>query len=76
MTSSTTKLVWEGSFAIAKVLQALYPDEDLEDVSLEMIYEWTTKLPDFADDPELVTDEILLDIYQDWYEEILEGESE
>jgi FeS assembly protein IscX len=48
---------------------AVRPDEDLEKVSLANILDWTLALPDFSDDPDLVTDDILYSIYQDWYEE-------
>ena len=43
----------------------------MEDVSLQMIYQWTISLKDFDDDPTLVNDDILLAIYQDWFEEII-----
>ena len=46
-----------------------HPQVELESVSLANILEWTLALPDFSDDPDLVTDEILYSIYQDWYEE-------
>jgi FeS assembly protein IscX len=63
-------LNWEASFAIAKALMAAFPNVDLQDVSLDMIYRWTLDLPQFSDDPELVNDSILMAIYQEWYEEI------
>ncbi len=63
-------LVWDAVYEIALVLKAQYPQEDLENVSLENIFEWTLNLPNFIDDPELANDEILLAIYQEWYEEI------
>jgi FeS assembly protein IscX len=64
-------LNWEATYAIARALQAAYPDVDLENVSLRMIFDWTVALPYFNDDPALANDEILLAIYQDWFEEIL-----
>jgi FeS assembly protein IscX len=63
-------LSWESSYAIARALRRRFPDLRLEDVSLEMIYQWTLELPDFEDDPELANDGILMAIYQEWYEEI------
>jgi FeS assembly protein IscX len=69
------RLVWDASYAIAKALQASYPNMDLEEVSLQMIYLWTLSLPTFDDDPELANDEILMAIYTDWLEEILEDGS-
>ncbi len=68
-------LVWDASYAIAKALQANFPATDLEDVSLRMIYQWTLALPTFDDDPELANDEILMAIYKNWLEEILENGS-
>ena len=62
-------LNWEASFAIAKALMEAYPNVDLQDLSLNMVYRWTLDLPYFSDDPELVNDSILMAIYQEWYEE-------
>jgi FeS assembly protein IscX len=64
-------LNWESIYAIALALIAAHPDQDLENVSLQMIYKWTLALPEFEDDPALANDDILAAIYQDWYEEIL-----
>lgn len=69
-------LNWEASYAVARALNARHPQVDLADVSLEMVLRWTLALPEFADDPELANDEILLDIYTVWLEEKLEGEFE
>ncbi len=66
------RLDWDASFAIAKALQARFPDCDLEEVSLEMIYQWTIALPEFDDDPALANEEILMDIFRVWLEENLE----
>lgn len=64
-------ITWEDSFAIAKALRSQHPDVNLEDVSLEMIYEWTLQLPGFEDDPELANDSILNMIYQEWLESLI-----
>lgn len=63
-------LNWEATYAIALALRARYPDVDLEDVSLGMIFRWTLDLPGFMDDPELANDAILASIYQEWFEEV------
>jgi len=63
-------LTWEDSYAIALALRALYPDVELEEVSLNMIYRWTLALPDFEDDRELANEAILAAIYQEWLEEV------
>lgn len=62
-------LTWDDSFAIARVLIQQFPDINLEEVSLSMIYRWTVSLPGFQDDPELANDAILAAIYQEWFEE-------
>jgi FeS assembly protein IscX len=66
----TDPLTWDDSFAIAQALHALYPDMDLEGVSLNMIYRWTLALPEFVDDPQLANDAVLAAIYQEWFEEV------
>ena len=62
-------LTWDDSYAIAKALMRLHPAVELENVSLNMIYDWTIAVPGFADDPQLANDEILAAIYQEWFEE-------
>ena len=66
-------LNWESTYAIALELKRLYPEADLQNVSLNMIYTWTLALEGFADDPALANDEILNAIFQDWFEETLHG---
>ncbi|MDX1437461.1 MAG: Fe-S cluster assembly protein IscX [Anaerolineales bacterium] len=64
-----TDLSWESSYAIARELHSRHPEIDFDQVSIEDIFRWTVSLPEFSDDPDLVNDEILYAIYQDWYEE-------
>lgn len=64
------KLSWEDSYAIALALMKKYPQAQLEEVSLSMIYQWTMALPEFCDEPELANDSILTSIYQEWFEEV------
>jgi len=64
------KLYWDGSFEIALYLKTAHPNIDITTVTLQQIYEWTVALPEFADDPELVNDELLTAIYQEWFEEM------
>lgn len=61
---------WDDSFAIALALRARFPDIDLEQVSLNMIFRWTLEIPGFDDDPQLANDGILAAIYQEWFEEV------
>ncbi len=62
-------MTWDDSYAIARALREQHPDEDLENVSLGMIYRWTLALPDFDDDPALANEAILNAIVQEWLEE-------
>ena len=64
-------LNWESIYAIALALKAAHPKMDMENVSLQMIFDWTVALPTFEDDPALANDDILAAIYQDWFEEML-----
>jgi FeS assembly protein IscX len=63
------ELFWDSSYAIARRLMAAHPDLDLGAVTLNMVYNWVVALPGFRDDPQLVNDELLTAIYQEWYEE-------
>lgn len=63
-------LYWDSSYAIARALMRHHPTIDLEEVTLTMIEQWVLALPDFADDPMLVNDDLLNAIYQEWYEEV------
>jgi FeS assembly protein IscX len=63
-------LYWDSIYEIVLALKAQFPEEDLEEVSLQQVYEWTVALPNFKDEPELANEDILSAIYQEWYEEI------
>jgi FeS assembly protein IscX len=63
-------LFWEDTVDIVKNLKKIHPLVQVEDVSLEMIYQWTVELPEFSDDRELGNDAILTAILQEWYEEV------
>jgi FeS assembly protein IscX len=64
-------LTWESTYAIALALMDDHPGVDMETVTLGDVQRWTLALRNFDDDPALVNDDILLAIYQDWYEETL-----
>jgi FeS assembly protein IscX len=66
-------LTWESTYAIALELKHQHPDIDFEEISLGQIYRWTLHLNEFVDDPSLANDDILYEIYQDWFEETLNG---
>jgi FeS assembly protein IscX len=63
-------LTWDDSYAIALRLIERHPQMNLEEVSLGMIYRWTTELPEFSDDPQLSNDVVLSSIYEAWFEEV------
>ena len=64
-------LNWESIYAIALALKEAHPQVDMQNVSLQMNFNWTVALPAFEDDPALANDDILAAIYQDWFEETL-----
>ncbi len=66
-------LTWEAPYAIALELRRQHKDVNIEDVSLQQIYNWTIELSEFEDDLALVNDGILSAIYQEWLEENLHG---
>ncbi len=63
------RLYWESSYAIVLALMDAYPDVEIETVGIHQLREWIVGLPDFADDPALVNDDILTEILREWYEE-------
>lgn len=64
-----TTLNWDAAYEIARALSTLHPHADFEEISLDNVFEWTLELPNFKDDPELANEEILMSIFQEWYEE-------
>lgn len=66
-------LNWESTYAIALELRRQHPEVNIEDVTLQQIYDWTIKHSEFEDDPSLANDDILYAIYQDWFEENIHG---
>jgi FeS assembly protein IscX len=67
-------LSWDDSYEIALELNKRYSHISIEDVSIEMIHQWTKNLPQFQDDLDLVNDEILHAIYREWFEEVISNE--
>jgi FeS assembly protein IscX len=63
-------LTWDDSYSIALELIKRYPEENLEEISLNNIYLWTITLPEFQDDPTMANEGILMAIYQEWFEEV------
>jgi FeS assembly protein IscX len=67
-------LYWDDSYEIALELKKRYPHNALDDISIEMIHQWTITLPQFQDDLDLVNDEILQAIFREWFEEVISNE--
>ncbi|MBI1259988.1 MAG: Fe-S cluster assembly protein IscX [Chloroflexi bacterium] len=63
-------LYWDSSFGIVLRLIETHPDVDVETVGTEQLNRWIIALPEFADDPSLVNEGILIDILREWYEEV------
>ena len=66
---SNQALYWDSSYEIVLALMDAHPETALETLSLDDVQAKILALPDFADDPALVNDEILQAILREWYEE-------
>ncbi len=62
-------LYWDATYAVALALIEQYPEVHPENVGLVELAQMVESLPNFVDDPALVTERILLDIQITWYEE-------
>ena len=56
-------LTWDASYEMALALRDAHPDANLQEVSTGQIYDWAIALPDFADDPALVNEAMLMAIW-------------
>lgn len=63
------ELYWDSTYAICMALIEHYPNHHVVDVGLAELTELIIALPGFSDDPDLVTERILLDVQNVWYEE-------
>ena len=72
--SACDQMNWESTYAVALELHRQHPDVNMENVSLQQIYNWTLELSEFEDDPALANDDILHAIFQDWFEENINGQ--
>jgi FeS assembly protein IscX len=64
------RLYWEATYEIVLSLMATYPHLDPETIGESQLTDMIVSLPDFADDPTLVNEGILKDIFREWYEEV------
>jgi FeS assembly protein IscX len=69
MPDSGPELFWDATYAIALALQRHYPGISPDSVGLEELAHMVEMLPDFADDPALANERILMDIQIIWFEE-------
>lgn len=63
-------LYWDATYAIAIALIEHYPKKDPIEIGLVELAELVESLPNFVDEPTLVTERILKDIQITWYEEM------
>ena len=63
-------LYWDNTYEIVLTLMERYPTVDVEMIGVEQLRQWVITLPNFADEPEFATEEIMRDILREWYEEI------
>ncbi|MEZ4516319.1 MAG: Fe-S cluster assembly protein IscX [Chloroflexota bacterium] len=66
---SPRELYWDSTYAIVVSLMENYPTLTLETIGQNQLASMVVALPGFQDDPDLVTEQFLLDILTVWYEE-------
>ncbi len=69
MSDNEPELFWDSTYAIVVALMEHHPAREPIDVGLEELADMVESLPGFQDDPDLVTEQFLLDILTVWYEE-------
>ena len=63
-------LYWDDAYEIAQALIQTHPEEDPVGVPFTTLHKWITELPDFADDPDNVSEARLEAIQMAWYVEV------
>lgn len=69
MLQEESELYWDATYAVAVALMEVYPDVQPDSVGLDELAQMIESLPNFVDDPAMVTERILLDIQITWFEE-------
>ncbi|MCB9436064.1 MAG: Fe-S cluster assembly protein IscX [Anaerolineales bacterium] len=64
-------LYWDSTYEIVLNLIGAYPELDPDQVGIQQLLEMVLALPNFADDPVLANEDLLVDILRVWYEEAL-----
>jgi FeS assembly protein IscX len=62
-------IYWEPTYEIVLRLMETYPHVDIESIGYQQLLDMIVALPDFMDDPAIVSEELLRDILREWYEE-------
>ncbi len=63
-------LYWDDAYEIAVALIQAHPEQDPLEVQFATLHKWITELPDFADDPNGVSEAKLEAVQMAWYEEV------
>ncbi len=63
-------LYWDTTYAVVMALIEHYPQRDPVEIGLVELAGLVESLPNFVDEPTLVTERILKDIQITWYEEM------
>jgi FeS assembly protein IscX len=63
-TGDNYPIYWEPTYEIVLALMAAHPDVDVNGVGMQQLFDWIV-----ADNPTIVSDELLRDILREWYEE-------
>ena len=71
-TEDNYPIYWEPTYEIVLALMEAHRGIDVNTVGMHQLLEWIVALPTFADDPEIVSEELLRAILREWYEEAQE----
>ncbi len=63
------RLRWTDYREIAAALEEAHPEADVAYVRFTDLWTWVTELPDFADDPQKSSEQILESIQMAWLDE-------
>lgn len=63
------ELFWDSTYAIALALMESFPEKQPVETGIDELASMVESLPGFQDDPAMVTERLLTDILNVWYEE-------
>ncbi len=64
-------LYWDSTYEIVLNLMRLYPTLDLDTIGTSQLLAMILALPNFADEPQLANEALLVEILRFWYEEAM-----